>query len=239
MAKYKPNQITFRIDAFTPETLPSAKLAQYLTHLSKLIGSEEKLHFKRIGRGCAILNLWIDEADLANTHGRLKSIGTVDSSPEANKAYDNLNQQLAEDNAVGNLRIGSAKILNFPGRKIGSEQIVGPITQAESLDGQLVRVGGLDETVPVTLREGSQVHHCNTNIETAKKLGQYLFGATIRVFGTATWYRRTSGEWLLQKFWVDNFRLLDDTDLSRTVDQLRAIPIDGWDDTMPEKLNLR
>ena len=43
--------ITFRIDVFSPETLPMGRLAEYLAHLSTLYGQKEKVHFKGIEKG--------------------------------------------------------------------------------------------------------------------------------------------------------------------------------------------
>lgn len=41
-------KFTLRIDAFTPESLPMRRLAQYLLGLAQLMGEPEHVHFDRI-----------------------------------------------------------------------------------------------------------------------------------------------------------------------------------------------
>jgi hypothetical protein len=43
-----PVEYVFRIDAFTPDTLPMARLAEYLSALAKLLGHQEHTHFVRV-----------------------------------------------------------------------------------------------------------------------------------------------------------------------------------------------
>jgi hypothetical protein len=239
MAKYKPNQITFKIDAFTPASLPSIKLAQYLTYLSKLLGHEDRLHFERVGKGSAQLYQFTDQETMEIIRTRLHSIGSGDASIEVQRAYEDINQELIEDQATGNLRLGSATVIKFPGKKLAQEKTIGPIVQSDFLDGQLVRVGGFDATVPVHLRgSDGKPYICTTNIETAKNLAPYLYGATIRIFGTATWRRRENGEWELRKFSIDNFQALNDADLTDAIKTLQNT-VDKWDRTILEKLDLR
>jgi hypothetical protein len=47
-------EYTFRIDVFTPETMPMARLAEYLAELSKLVGHSQSTHFDRVAPGMRV-----------------------------------------------------------------------------------------------------------------------------------------------------------------------------------------
>lgn len=240
-SKYRNNEIIFRIDGFTPATLPSARLAQYLLDLNALLGSAPKVHFKRLGKGSAQIIQWAEPKVLPEIRKRIVSVGINKSkaAPELVEAYDKINRHLVEDNSAGKLRIGSEKILDFPGKRTQARKIIGPITQNEYLDGQLVRIGGIDATVPVHLREGEDFHYCTANVTVAKQLAPYLFGQTIRVYGVAHWYRYPQGVWRCDLFRVETFQPLEDVPLHEAVERLRAIPHEDWDESASDKIKLR
>lgn len=240
MAKSKDNQIIFRIANVTPERLSSAKLAQYLADLATLLGSQDHLHFSRVGKGSASLIHYADPSAIPRMRRRVDSIPNVGGEDDARTAYARINSRLAEDEANGYLKIGNVKVLKFRGRQEEPQRIFGRIVQDEYLDGQLVRVGGLDETVPVHLREADRApYFCSTDIETAKSLGPYLYGQTIRVFGTAHWIREGNGNWKLERFQVHRFKPLNDASLAEAVNELRSIPTNEWDEQIADEVNFR
>jgi hypothetical protein len=239
--KYRNNQITFKIDGFTPATLPSARLGQYLLDLNALIGSGTKVHFQTLRKGSAQIVQWVETKALPVIRERLTAAKAEKPKRalELTEAYERLNQHLVEDNSAGTLRIGADKVLDFPGRHTELRQIIGPVTQSEYLDGQLVRIGGIDATVPVHLREGDNFHWCTANVDVAKTLAPYLFGQTIRVFGTAYWYRHPNGVWKMDHFRVETFTPLEDVTLRQAADKLRSIPHDDWDETITQDVKVR
>jgi len=239
--KFRTNQITFKIDGFTPATLPSARLAQYLLDLHALLGAGGKIHFEKLGKGSTQIIQWAEPSALPGIRKRVVSfrIHRDKGAPEVAEAYDRLHRHLLEDNSAGNLRIGREKVLDFPGQRTEERKVVGPVTQNEYLDGQLVRIGGIDATVPVHLREGEDFHYCTANVDVARKLAPYLYGQTIRVFGLAYWYRYPQGVWQLDHFRVENFQPLEDVPLQEAVERLRAVPHEDWDDTISDKIKLR
>jgi hypothetical protein len=145
----KPARLNFRIDNFTPEPLPMARLVQYLAHLSTLYGNDDSVHFERLRRGSAIVQVSVEEPAFPKVLQRLQSIKTGDSDPEAGRAYKAIDKLLRSDNAAGTItRSGKARILEFPGRKLPA---IEPITiyQPTSVDGMVIKIGGRDETIPV------------------------------------------------------------------------------------------
>lgn len=241
-AKFRNNQIIFKIDGFTPATLPSVRLAQYLLDINALCGSSEKVHFQRLGKGSAQIIQWAEEKALPAIRQRVTSakLNTANRSPEITAVFERLNAKLVEDNSAGSLRIGRERVLEFPGKQAEGERVVGPVTQNEYLDGQLVRVGGIDESIPVYLREDGKIHFCTTSdVATARKLGSYLYGQTIRVFGVAYWSRKGKGDWHMDRFKVESFQPLEDVPMQEAVNHLRSIPHDDWDEKITDKIKMR
>ena len=192
----------FKIDAFTPETLPMKRLAEYMDELATLFGSQERVHFLRLEKGSATLVQMVEHEHIPKVKERLEGVKRRNAPQDAIDAYSIIDKMLAQDNATGILEaklLGNrktAKIIEFPGRNRESVEQFGPVTQQGTIDGVLVRIGGTDETVPVLLLEEDKIRrYCTCTREIARRLAPYLFAGTLRVFGTGTWRRdaRSSG----------------------------------------------
>ena len=119
---------------------------------------------------------------------------------------------------------------------------VGPFRQEGLLDGVLIRVGGGDAAVPVHLQDGDVIHKCHADDSTARRLERHLFGGTVRVFGNGRWNREADGRWVLVRFDIKDFELLDDTPLPEVVRRLRSVQGSGWpgiDDPAAELRRMR
>jgi len=106
----------------------------------------------------------------------------------------------------------------------------------------VVRLGGIDETLPVHLLYEGRYHICNATREMVKQLGPYIWGTPIRVHGEGNWYRNTQGMWELQFFDIRSFEPLQETTLSEAVSELRAIPdnrLVSLEDPLAEMQKLR
>jgi hypothetical protein len=233
----------FRIDAWKPETLPMARLAEYLAKQAALFGNKDQVHFSKVRKGSAILEILVDDPAVPKVNERLRLAGTLDAPEDISRATLDINRMLRDDNATGTLRLkGGAKILEFPGRKtpLAEEAVV---FEFGELDGMVLRVGGKDETVPVLLQgEAGVYYRCNTDRDTARRLGNYLFGQTVRVVGRGRWRRSQEGVWELEYFDIRSFEALDETPLEDVVAAMRDIEGSGWnemDDPQAEFKRLR
>jgi len=47
--------LEFVIDAYSPETLPMSRLAEYMAQLATLLGEKDHVHFVELAAGCARL----------------------------------------------------------------------------------------------------------------------------------------------------------------------------------------
>ena len=223
-------KFTFRIDSFTPETLPMARLAEYLAQLAALYGSDERVHFDKIKKGSAILQVIVDEPAIPKVFQRLQSVKSGASDGEAKKAYAALDRLLRSDNAVGTIsREKGGKILEFPGRKAPAPEMY-TMTQPTTIDGVVIKIGGRDDTIPVTLRdqEGKAIN-CQIRGEAhAKALSQHYLAAPIRVHGIAKWTRYADGTWEIETLQIQSYEELDTAPLDDVITDLRRVQGNGW-----------
>ena len=178
-----PVHYDFRIDAWKPETLPMARLAEYLAKLSVIFGNKEQVHFLKVRKGSAIPEIAVDYEAAPKVVARLRLVGTPDAPLELTRANQEINRMLREDNASATLKTKHGKnILVFPGKKTPlAEEVV--VHEQGDLDGVVIRVGGKDDSVPVLIEGESKVFYpCQTNRDIARQLAAYLFGPSF-VFG--------------------------------------------------------
>jgi len=222
----------FHIDAFTPDTLTMERLSEYLRDLAIFLGNPDSVHFLRVEEGqSANLAYKIDDVAVPMIEERIELIKqqSTGAPPEAVRAFGNLNAKLTEDRSTGFIRseTETSNVILFPGGGTVHEQapVFGPILENGVIDGQIVRVGGLDKTVPVHMRSGKTIHICNADLDMARKLGPYVLQKPIRVFGQAKWYRNEEEQWVRKIFTITNFTPdLEDVTLGDSIALLRALP---------------
>jgi hypothetical protein len=138
-----------------------------------------------------------------------------------------------------------AVVLEFPGAKLSKPlEDVRTVQQLDTVIGKVIKIGGRDETVPMTVEtaDGSYVDVTLRGRELARKLAPMLFGADIRISGLATWRRDAEGAWSCTGMLVDSFDIPDGSPLSEMFASLRELPNNGWsayDDPIAEWKNLR
>lgn len=238
-----PSEFRFTIDAFTPDTFPMSRLAEYMADLARLLGEVERVHFLRLEDGSTALVHSIEPEAVPVVRQRVQSVTSDDVPKDVAKACTRLNRLLAEDNAIGSLRESeSDEVVEFPGREQQELVTYGALSQPGVLDGELIRIGGRDETVPVHIRDGDAIHICNTNREIARRLAVHLYGTTLRVQGIGRWERDADEGWSLRRFNINEFQVLSDALLSEVVGQLQGVEGSDWknlDDPSAELEQLR
>jgi hypothetical protein len=203
----KPIHYEFRIDAFIPQTLPMARLAEYMSDLAMLLGNTEKVHFVRLRKGSTSLVHEVEWEAAPKVKERIRAIRQSEAPPDVMKAYGSIDHRLASDNAVGCLiEPLQHKVLEFPGRSRTASGAFGPFTQPGTLDGIPIMVGGKLDPVPVHLEEGDIIHSCYASRTTARRLAEYLFVSTVRVVGNGRWHRDSDGIVIPMAFglWTDS-----------------------------------
>lgn len=226
-----------RITAYTPDTIPMARLAEYMRSLADLMGSAAHVHFRGVTKGSTVVQAEVEAEDAPKVEQRLRAVSTHNAAADALKAVRQLETLLREDGARGSLFIeGGERIIKFLGIDAIIAERVGPIRESTTVEGEVVRVGGKDRTLHALLvsSEGTEFKVTTTSRDKAKGLAGHLF-ATVRATGTGVWYRDESGEWELDELKLEDFEPVEGRSLVEAVAELRAVGESGWKD-VPDPL---
>lgn len=223
----RPTEYVFRIDVFTPDTLPMGRLAEYLAALAKMIGHMEHTHFVRVDPGSAQLVHKVDAVDAPKVEARLNNVRLGTASKDALKARKELDDMLANDNAVGTLsevETGNV-VLPFEGRNRPKPIIFPAFREDTAIQGQIVSIGGRDSTAHAILQDGDVVHvNLSMTREIARQLAPLLYGPVVRLHGNGRFERHTDGVWKMLDFKVDRYEKLDESLAKDFLGVLRTIP---------------
>ena len=215
----------FKIDSYTPDTIPMARLAEYLEELATLLGERQSVHFIALEDGSTVPVVGIEREAVPKVEQRVRDVKLNEGPDDARRARRALNDKLIYDNGSGVL-IGPTghKLLIFPGRKEAAEPVYGPFNQPGVFDGVPIVIGGKLDRVPVHIQDNGDVYLCEASREVAKGLAPFLFTTCVRVKGTGRWYRDKDGTWEMRNFAIDSFSEVKADGLSAAVDRLRQIP---------------
>lgn len=238
-------QYVFHIsDSYTPKTIPMERLAEYMTALARLLGETASVHFDEVFHASTALRAVVDTPAQPKVEERLQAVKTGTAALDVQKAYEVLDEMLRKDNAFGSLVAGDDQlgmVIPFPGKRKAAPSPFGPFRQEGTLDGQVYRIGGKDETKHVAIRDDAREFNLVVNEALALELRHHLFGGHLRFRGTGTWFRHGDGRWELKSFKAVAFEVLDDAPLSELVERLRAVPSElrGLDDAVRKLMNDR
>lgn len=233
--KPSASEFYFWIDAYTPATIPMARLAEYMQELATLLGETASVQFVRLKRGSTGIVHKIKSEAVPKVKERAAAVRRGDAPRDAQRAYDKMNKMLRDDNGTGKLEEASAVIIPFPGVKSGEEKYAA-IREHGSIDGEIIRVGGPHKWVPVLIaNEGETFSGCWADRVLAKQLGQRLF-EPVRLFGTGKWNRSAEGKWMLDEFVIERFEPLSGEPLTEVLTRIRAI--NAFRDTTFDELEM-
>lgn len=217
-------QYTFHIDAYSPETIPMVRLAEYLSQLAGLLGHTDSVHFVRVEGGCVKLVHEVEYESIPKVRVRLRAVTDLNGVEDAKKHFARLNDMLREDNGVATLIRNADNVLRFPGKEIPYPKKIGPITEIGTIEGMLIRIGGRDATVPAALADSQgTVNTCNVTRDMAREMARHLFGAPLRITGSGRWERQEDGTWKLLAFKAFEFNVLEDDVLSDVIARLQSV----------------
>lgn len=223
----KPVEYVFRIDVFQPETMPMARLAEYMAALAKMFGHAEHTHFVAVEKGSAKLRTAVDPVDAPKVEARLNGVRIGDAPKDAIAGKLALEDLLANDNAVATLTEGDSDrvVIPFIGRNRPKALTFPPFREDTSIDGVLVKIGGKDPSAHATLQDGD-IFHVGVTMrrELARELAPLLYGPTIRMFGNGRFERQVDGVWKMSDFKVDRYERLDDRPIGEALGGIRTVP---------------
>ncbi len=239
-------RLSFKIDAFQPDTIPMSRLAEYMADLATMLGEKADVHFVSLEDGCVELMHDVAFTAYPKIQARIADVQTEQAPAEAMNAFRALNRKLAFDNTFATYSevTGGAAILEFLGVRTPKPIEILPVEQPGTLVGIVQGVGGRvvnDARVPVFVDTGDTVHACVASRAIAKGLGQFTFGDERRFDGSATWQRDENGAWTLKRFVITHHEPIESGKLSEVVGRLRSVKSrltelrDPWGEIMRDR----
>lgn len=98
-------RLIFYIDAYSPETITLAKLADYMADFAALLGRDNVVHFAGLEKGSTKLAARVEFEDLPKVTTRLHDIRRGNPPKDAVRLFAQIDTRLANDNAIGRIFI--------------------------------------------------------------------------------------------------------------------------------------
>jgi hypothetical protein len=218
-------RFVFVLDAFTPDTLPMARLAEYLADLANLLGEKERVHFRSVDEGSAGLAYDVESVAVPKVKDRVRGARVADATTEERKAFESIDHRLRKDNSPARLeeKDTGATILYFPGPTRELDAEYGPFHQQATLRGSIINVGGKRNIVAVNIQDGDRVYYCEATRDVALQLAPLMFHNQVRVHGTGRYFRNADGQWEMLGFRIAQWEKLESKPLVDVVNKLRAV----------------
>ena len=222
----KHREYRFEIDAFSPATIPMARLAEYLSDLAIMLGSPSNVHLMRVEKGSTVPVVLVDFEAEPKVRDRIKLVKNREAPTDAQDAAKRIDRNLLLDNAKATIvdPVG-AKVFRFPGRENAVRQEFGPINQPGNFQGVPIKIGGENDPVPVHLDDGTEKHIVQVKRVLAKEIAKFLFTTPLRLEGIGRWIRHKDGEWEMLYFNATSYAVLEEGGtLTHDIMALRRIP---------------
>lgn len=233
-----------RVHGTLPRHLSLEALGELAKHLAGLLGAEQHVRFAGLVQGSARVRARVlDEGELVVR----QNVDALRYSREQNAKVVRLNDYLRQRGWNAELRNKRGTVLvAFPGALAANDPVheVRVVKQVTSLVGTVIKIGGRDESVPMTLRldSGEYVDVTVKGRDRARQLAPYLFGDELRFTGMTTMRRSEDGHWECESMLVDSFETLDGQPLESLFELLSQVPGNRWkdfDDPIDELSRLR
>lgn len=226
-----------RIKGYTPETIPMERLAEYMKQFAVLLGQIRAVHFDKVTKSSTNVLARVEFDALPQVNQRVREVQAGAAPNDALLAAMTIDRMLANDNTSGaiiRLNPEEEEMIPFLGAERPVPPVFGPISQATTLDGIVIRVGGRRDEVPVHIQTRDRMEsHCVATRGLAQEFGRHLFGQELRFYGDGKWLRDEEGNWLLQKFVITRYEPLAPMTLKEAIADLRAVPGRNWVGTDP------
>jgi hypothetical protein len=233
-------EFTFVIPGYTPETIPLARLMEYLKELIAVLGDPKDVHLAAINPGSVSPILHISPREALSVRDRVQRFRCGKGSARQRSAAGKIANMLRQD-APGLAKTVVLSSQNMVLFEIASapatpEALTG-ISQPTTLTGQLTRIGGLSETASLELLDsaGETFRGIKAPRQLAKGLAKLLW-EPVRLTGTGNWTRSADGKWQLDRLDVQSFDVPNNQSLSTVIEHLRSAEVD-WPEDILDRLS--
>lgn len=231
-------EIVWRLRGKTPETIPMARLAEYMQQLAALLGQQADVRFVRVEKGSLNLHAkTVGGGNAGRVAARIEAVRHRRAPNDAMRAYNRINEMVYEDGGPAHLS-GPAQVLYFPGVKPVEETAL-RLADYGSVVGRLYALGEGRAGVSARIRprNGDSYIPCTASLEVGRNLRDHLF-ESVKVCGRGIWIESASGLWSCESMHIDQVCQIKQGGLREAIDAVRAIQVDWPDDPLHELYEL-
>lgn len=215
-----------RIGAFSPTSIPMARLAEYMKEVAELLGEESSVHFSRLVKGSTRLVALVEPPAQPRVAENVRKAYEKDGNSAGAKAIEHIDRMLREDRATGELERDGTNIIQFPGIKRKRMPRLGPFTQRFERTGVLVRIGGKDDSAHATLEDGAgKSWSFKLNKALARQIAAHLYGDPIVLHGDGRFVRNEEGDWQTLDLRAVSYSAAGTGSLRDAVEKIRALDV--------------
>jgi len=225
-------EYTFKIEHFTPETMPFGRLVEYYSEIKRMLGVADNLHLVGVVEGSHGSSFAVDRNHEAELVKRLASINDGTATKIAIRAQSAINRMLKEDGTSGAFySANGSNVINFPGKR-EDDNVQLRIRDAASFTGELYHISGTKEDAKARISTDAYgVVFCTTTREIAKDLRDFLF-EDVKVSGRGMWTRSDDGNWDIDEFFITDYTPINRESIRSAVDRIRGMGIRWPDKTL-------
>lgn len=224
---------TFKIEGFTPESMPFGRLLEYYAEVKKMIGVVDNIHLIDVVKSSHGSAFAIDRRFESQLIARFCEINERNAPKNSLRAYDTINAMLKEDATSGAFEdaVGS-NVVVFPGQRSDADTLL-KIRDSAAFTGELYHIAGTQGDAKVRISTDAHgVVFCTTTIDIAKALREFLF-EDVKVSGRGMW-TRNEGQWTIDDFYITDFAPITRESLRDAINGIRSIGIRWPDDPLAE-----
>jgi hypothetical protein len=225
-------EYTFKIENFTPETMPFGRLVEYYVEIKRMLGVSENLHLIGVVEGSHGSAFAIDRNYETALIERLQFVNQGTAPSSAMRAQSAINKMLKDDGTSGAFYgVGGQNVVNFPGNRTDDSAQL-RIKDAATFTGELYHIAGTQNDAKVRISTDAYgVVFCITTKDIAKDLRDFLF-EDVKVSGRGMWTRDERGTWSISEFFITDFAPVERENLRKAIERIRAIDVDWPNDTL-------
>lgn len=225
---------TFRIQKFTPETMPFGRLVEYYAEIKRMLGVADNLHLTDVFQSSHGSKFRVDFNHETALQKRIAELNAGTAPKPASRAQDTLNAMLKADSTSADFIDNMGQnVIVFPGKGVDSQASI-RMRDSATFVGELYHIAGTKDDAKIRIStEAYGVVFCTTTRDIAKALRDFLF-EDIKVSGRGTWTRDELGKWDIDDFAITDFAPVKRESLRESIDRIRAVGIEWPEDVLAD-----
>lgn len=230
-ARYK-----FRIDAYTPESMPFGRLLEYYKQINALLGDPDGFHLVGINRGSLESVFAVDSGQECHVAEAMRALEEERAPKKCQAAMAAISRMLDEDGASGGFgSIDSGEYLELADSK-PRKGTAFSIRGTANFTGMLYHISGRDESASLRILDidSGRTVYCTAPLDTARKASRHLF-EKVKIEGIGIWTRDEDENWSVGELELESFIPVSKEDPLHMLERLRQLDIE-WPDDMLEKI---